>query len=322
VTRVRRGLQRLSVLLGRAVSEFFADGCPQRAAAIAYFTLFSLFPLAILSVVAVGLVVDDDAARDRVVSLALETIPVAAGRPELEQVLRTVTAQVGGFGLVGLVGLLFAAGGVMGAVRQALNAAWDVEDPRPPLQGKLLDLALVLGVGLLIATSVAMTLALRLIGAFGAELADLGQLGELAAGTLGWLAQLAPAALAFVVFAGLFRVVPAAETRLRDVWPGAVLAAVGFEVAKTAFAFYVANVADYGAVYGPLAAVIAFLLFVFVAANVFLLGAEVASEWPAVRDEAAVRSAGEPLRERLRRALRRLVPRPDRPGHADDEPPA
>jgi len=55
---------------------------------------------------------------------------------------------------------------------------------------------------------------------------------------------------------------------------------------------------------------------------VFLLGAEVASEWPAVRDEPAERSAGEPLRVRLRRALRRLVTRPDRPGHADDEPPA
>jgi len=303
------------------VREFFADGCPQRAAALSYFTLFSLFPLAILSVVAFGVVVDDDAARDRVISLVLERIPVGAGREELERVLRSVTAQVGGFGLVGLVGLLFAAGGVMGAVRQALNAAWDVTDPRPPLQGKLVDLVLVLGVGLLIATSLVMTLALRVIGALGTELADLGQLGELAAGTLGWLAQLAPTALAFVVFAGLFRVVPAAQTRLRDVWPGAVFAAVGFELAKTAFAFYVSTVADYGAVYGPLAAVIAFLLFVYVAANVFLLGAEVASEWPAVRDEPAAPTSGRPWGARIRRALRGLVMRQQSPGDGVDGPP-
>ena len=83
------------------------------------------------------------------------------------------------------------------------------------------------------------------------------------------------------------------------------------EVAKTAFAFYVANIADYGAVYGSLSTVIAFLFFVFVAANVFLLGAEAASEWPAVRDERAGRAGGEPLRVRLARALRRLVARGD-----------
>jgi membrane protein len=250
LNRVRGALRRPTTLLRRAVSEFFADGCTQRAAAISYFTLFSLFPLAILSVAVVGLVVDDDAARGRVITLVLDAVPLGAGRRELDEILRTVTAQVEGFGLVGLGGLLIAA-------------------------------------------SFAMTLALRVVGSLGSELARLGQLGELASGTLGWLAQLAPAVLTFAVVAGLFRVVPASDTRLRDVWPGALLVAVGFELAKTAFAFYIANIADYGAIYGSLATVMAFLFFVFVAANVFLLGAEVASEWPAVRDAPATREGGE-----------------------------
>ncbi|MBW3653482.1 MAG: YihY/virulence factor BrkB family protein, partial [Actinobacteria bacterium] len=126
-------------LAGRGVSEFFEDGCPQRAAAISYYSLLSLFPLAIVLVAVFGLVADDAAARQQVIEFVLDNVPLREdrGRADLEELLNSVTAASGGFGIFGVAGLLFAASAVMGAVRHALNAAWEVADPRPPLQGKL-----------------------------------------------------------------------------------------------------------------------------------------------------------------------------------------
>jgi membrane protein len=88
------------------------------------------------------------------------------------------------------------------------------------------------------------------------------------------------------------------------------VAAAGFEAAKAGFSFYLENFARYDAIYASLGSVIAFLVFVWVAANVLLLGAEVASEYPRLRDEPLEDAEDDtPLRERITGGLRRLVVR-------------
>lgn len=296
----------------RAFVEFFEDHCAQRAAAISYYSLLSLFPLAIMFAAIFGLVVDDQAARMRVIEFVLDNVPLRedAGAAQLEELLRSVTSEGRGFGIAGAAGLLFTSSAVMGAVRQALNMAWDVEDPRPPLQGKLVDLLLVLAAGLVIVASLAMTLAVRLAATLGAPFGEPGAFAREAVLLAG---QLVPALLTFGVFLLLFGLVPASSNGLRDVWPGALTATLGVEAAKVGFAIYLENVADYGAIYASLGSVVAFLVFVFVTSNVFLFGAEVASEWPKVRDGVIDPggSVDEPLGTRMRRALRRLVVRSD-----------
>lgn len=304
-----RATRRAIALARRALGEFFDDGCPQRAAAISYYSLLSLFPLAIVLVAAFGIFVDDDAARRRVIDFVLDNVPLREdrGRADLEDLLRSVTAAGGGFGVFGVAGLLFAASAVMGAVRQALNAAWEVQDPRPPLQAKLIDLLLVFVVGLVIVASLVMTLAVRLFAWLGEQLGDLGVLAQQAILLAG---QLVPALLAFAVCAAVFALVPARGSGLRDTWPGVVVAVLGFEAAKGGFSLYLDTAANYGAVYASLGGIVAFLVFVFIVANLFLLGAEAASEWPAVRDGPPPAPSDEPLKQRLRRGLRRLVVRP------------
>ena len=116
-----------------------------------------------------------------------------------------------------------------------------------------------------------------------------------------------------MIFALLFRLVPAPATRLRDTWPGVVAASAGFEAAKAGFSVYLAHFARYDAIYASLGSVIAFLVFVWVAANVLLFGAEVASEYSRARDEPPAQLAsGPPLRARVADGLRRLVVRRDR----------
>lgn len=301
-TRVGLALAR------RAGREFLDDGCPQRAAAISYFALLSLFPLAIMLVAVFGLVVDDDEARRRVIEVVLDNVPLREDRggADLEAVLISVTSSRGGFGVLGVLGLLISASAVMGAVRQALNAAWDLVDTRPPLQGKLVDLLLVLMVGVVIAASLAMTLAVQLVASIGERLGRLGAVAEPAVLLAG---RLVPALLAFATCAVVFALVPARPAGLRDTWPGVLVAALGFEAAKAGFSLYLDTAANYGAVYASLGGIVAFLVFVFAAANLFLLGAEAASEWPGVRDGPLPEPSDEPLGRRLRRSLRALVVR-------------
>jgi membrane protein len=310
--RLRRAGRRVLQLADRSITEFFADGCGQRAAAISFYSLFSLFPLAILAVSVMGLVINDAEARDRVVNFVLDNLPLneSSARHDLEVLLTNVTRNVAGFGTIGIVTLIFAASGVMGSIRHALNAAFDVEDPHPPAQSKALDLLLILGFGALLALSTALTIGERLSASLSSGVDDLipgagGAAVELVVG----IGQLFPLVMAFFVFAALFRLVPADCTRLRDTWPGVLIASVGYELAKTGFAWYLSKFANYSAIYASLATVIAFLLFVWLAANIALLGAEAAAQWPKVRSGALDDEPGEPIGQRLKGFARGLFVR-------------
>jgi membrane protein len=299
--RVAQAARRGATLVQRSVAEFFDDGCPQRAAAISYYALFSLFPLAIVLVAVFGLVVNDEHARGRVIEFLLDELPLQQdeGKRKLETLLRSVTADVRGFGVMGLLGLVFAASGVMGAIRHGLNAAWETADARPPLQGKLVDVLLVLGLGLAILGSFALSIAMRVV--------PLGALAPVAAQVVTLLIDAA-------IVTVLFRLVPAPRTGLRDTWPGIVLAAVGLELTKAGFALYLTTFARYSAIYASLGSIIALLVFTFVAANVFLLGAEAASEWPGVRDGENVDEGPDvSLRRQAWEWLRSLAVRRDDP---------
>ena len=99
--------------------------------------------------------------------------------------------------------------------------------------------------------------------------------------------------------------------RVRDVVPGAVVAAVGVHMASAGFSIYLTHFGDFDDVYGPLGALLAFLLLVYVAAIVLLLGACVAAAWPETATESPEQAEEEtvPLRTRLVRAARGLVVR-------------
>jgi membrane protein len=306
-TRARHGVRskaatrkRLAQLFKAALDEFFDDGCPQRAASISYYALLAMFPLAILSVAVFGIFVSGAHARRQVVDFLLSNLPLNAdkGRSDLQQLLIGVTQNTATVGVVGAAGLVFSASGLMTAIRLALNAAWErTQDTRPPVQGKLLDVVLVLATGLFILLSLALSVAIRLA-------VQLGGNGSLAGAADALLdaAQVVPTLLSFGAFIFLYRVVPEGHTRLRDIWIGALVAAVGVELAKTGFSFYLANFGNYNAVYGSIGAVIAFLVFAWVTANFFLFGAELASEWPGIRDATPeeLEGDGAGLKARLR----------------------
>jgi len=301
-------VRRVGQLFEHGITDFFQDGMPQRAAAISFYALFSVFPLAILCVAVLGLVANNLQVRAQVISFLLDNLPLSAdqGRRQLERLLYQVTRDVAGFGLLGSLTLLFAASGVMGAIRQGLNAAFDVREDRPPAQAKAWDLLMVVAFGVLVTLSFALTLADELRQELS-ERAD-----EVIRGSGGVITRIlidagriVPLVIALLIFAGLFRLIPARRQKLRDVWPGVLVAAIGYELAKYGFAIYLTHFANYGAVYASLGSIIAFLIFVFVAANIALLGAEIGSEWRCVR-AGDYDGPADPIRVQVLRFIRGL----------------
>lgn len=284
--RLGLALRRAGQLVEHTARAFFAHRGTQLSAAISYYALFAIFPIAILAVAGLGIVLGEDQARQDVLDFLTRNLPVTedAGTRDLEQLVGGVTQNTEAFGIVGVLGLMFSASGLMGALRNALNTAWQVDDRRPPLQGKAFDLLLVLGVGLLLGLSMAGSIATQIARSLTDDLSE--ELGDVA-GALPTLADLLasflPLAIALVAFLMLYRVVPATHVRWRDAALGAVLATAGFALMRWLFGLYLENVADYGAIYGSLGAVIAFVFFVFLIANVFVIGAEAAARWPAVQ---------------------------------------
>ena len=221
--------------------------------------------------------------------------------------LEGVANVSGALTVVGLVGMAWAASAMFGAIRKSLNIAWDTDVHRPVVQQKLVDLSLVLGLGILLGASIVGTGALRTLQALSDD--NLGPLSEGSGLLWSVLPLFLPAVFTFLVFTLLYQYVPNVPTPFRDIWPGAVLATVLFELLKNLFALYIANFNNYAGAYGALGGLLLFLLWTYLTSNILLIGAELAAEYPRVmRGDYDNLPSGpsRPLTENVRRVVRNL----------------
>ena len=251
-----------------------AHGLPQQAAAIAFRVLFSFVPLVALTVSLLHLVLPSDLADE----LARWLIADLAGAPELEQSVDR--AVVGGRAtasvavVVAVAGLIWAASGLMGSIRFAFQTIWGAARGRPFVRGKLVDVALVLGAGIV----VLLGFGLGIVAQAGAQLG--GDLGD----SLGltnpghWLGEAVGVVTSLLVtlvcFTTLYVVAPPEPPGRRALWPGALVGAVGFELVTVAYGWYLTRFGDIAVVYGSLGALLGFLLVVYWGVIAMLLGAE------------------------------------------------
>jgi membrane protein len=313
--------RRSGVLIYHAVKAFFADSCSQRAAALSYYVLFSLFPLLIFSLGLLGLVIQDPELQSKIVDEVMNNIPLSQdeGRNDVTDALAAVARnQSGAIGIFGLLGLAWSGSAVFGVLRSSLNTVFRVETPRPPLISKLFDLIVVLSFAPFFVASIAGTSLLRFAQRTSEDLPILGNAPH-ALGAGWWAASLVlPILVSCAAFFLVYWLVPARRIRARYLLPGAVLAAVLFEAVKIGFNVYLENFSNYDLVFGSLGAVVAFLFWVYLSANILLLGGEVAALTPAVAagiyDEPGPSTGPRrTLGEKVIRELRKLVmqPKPD-----------
>jgi membrane protein len=295
VARLSRKLLRV---VPEAVHGFYADHCGQQAAGIAYRVLFSIVPLAIVLVSIFGLVLQDESVRSDVIDSIAERLPVsAAGRQDVEDALTSIATPASAAGLVSLVLFAWAATGMMTSIRQGLENAMHVTRSRPSARGKLVDLTLVVGSGLLVLVAAGLTL----FGGFVQRTsARFGQLTGVGTGTFSdGIVRLAAFALLVGVVLLLYRFVPARGLRPRDGLAGAIVTAVLLELISLASGLVYDKATKLSVIYGSLTAGLVFLYSMYLYASALLLGAEVASAW--ARPEPT--GPGAPVLTQVKRAV-------------------
>lgn len=270
-----RPLWWVAVTVARhATVNFVEDRCTHMAAAISYFALFALFPLTVLAISAFGIVLRDADVQADVLAAIVGALPVEA--TSIEDSLRSLANLGPTVTVISLIAAVWTVGTLAGVVNRSVNVVFDVDRPRPLLRAKLVDSSLLPLGGLLLLASFVLT------GAWSVVQAGAGDRFE----GLEWLwsagAIAIPVLLTFVTFLFLFWLLPHQLVRLRHIWPGALVAALGVEVVKQGFAYYLSNVTNYDVIYGSLGGIIALLLFVYASANLLLFGAEIAAEVPHV----------------------------------------
>jgi membrane protein len=262
--------------VGKAtVKRFLDDQMTDRAAALTYYSMMSLFPALFVVVAVLGLLGTEELV-EQAVRYAAEQGADAAVADALEQSLRGAIERAGG-GLgaalfVAVVISLYGASGAFGAAGRALNKVHRVEDDRGFVRQKAENLLWTLVIVLL---AIVTLLSIFLGGGIAQNLfAELG-LGEVFAGiwnTARW--AIAPLC-ALLIYAILYAFAPDTKPRrLRWITPGALLGVGAWIVATIGFSVYVRTFGSYGATYGAFAAAIILLLWLWITNLCLLLGAE------------------------------------------------
>jgi len=262
--------------LRRAVKEFIADDMLDWAAALTYYSVLSIFPGIIVLTALVGLL--GQSATDVLIDNVRQIAPEGAG-DTLVNVIEQIQGSAsfaGPVAIIGLLGAVWAASGYVGGFIRASNAIYEVDEGRPAWKTLPLRVFLTLVMVVLLG---AIALGIALTGNIAKQVGDLVGLGS--TGVLVWNIAKWPvlAILLSLAIALLYWASPnVRQLGFRWLTPGSLFAIAVWVLATLGFAFYVANFASYNKVYGSLAAVIVFLVWLWISNIAILVGAEFDAE--------------------------------------------
>ncbi len=249
------------------------------AASIAYYALLSLFPFLLLIISVLSAITAGDQERLEVLTFVFRFFPTRLDF--VSDQLDSLQQSRFRFGLAGGLALAWASLGVFGAVTSAVNTAWGVEEQRGFLKHRLVSFLVLVAAGAFV------TLALLLAGA--AQVAGASWFG-MVLGRYGWIAVLQTWAansltivLLIVGVGFVFYFIPNAKTRLRDVWVGAILTGLLWRAAFSGFSWYIARNQSLALVHGSIAAVVVFLVWVYVSAVILMFGVEFTATYARLR---------------------------------------
>jgi len=262
--------------LKRTLREFKEDDLTLLAAALTYYGVLSLFPALIVLLSLLGL------AGTSTIDTLLEnigTLTPGAARDVVTNAVRDLQGSnsTAGFAFVaGLLGALWSASGYVGGYMKAANVIYEVEEGRKFWKLKPLQLLVTLIIMLL---TTLIVLAIVVSGPVAQRVGDIIGAGDAAVTAFNIIKWPVIALIVSQIFAFLFYVGPnVKQPGFRWVSPGGFLAVGLWIIASAAFAFYVANFGSYSKTYGSMAAVIIFLVWLWITNLVMLLGAELNAE--------------------------------------------
>lgn len=297
-----------------SLRRFNADGCFAASGALSYAALVSLVPLAAIALGSLSVFPIFSQLHDQILSLIFKYFVPSIGEQAgwWFRAFANSAAQTTALGVIGI-----AATGVLllATVEDQLNLIWRVTAPRPWGQRVLAYWTLItfgpLLIGLSLSLSTYFEIAARRAG-FSQEAFQ-----WLASGWLHGLARAIPALLEFVALTLLYWLIPNCAVRWRDATFGALIATTAIELLKIGFAVYIGAMSYYQTVYGALAAIPIFLLWMYISWMAVLLGAEAAAALPLWRiDEHMGKGSAGGVRLGLSLALLAALNRAQRSGAA------
>lgn len=267
--------------LKQVFTEFSQDDCPRMAAALSYYTAFAMAPLMILLMLLAGLIFDPADVEGRIEEQVKSAIG-ADGAAQVKSMLKNASTPEAGSvpGILSVIGLLFGASGVVMQLQKALNETWEVM-PDPDQGGiwnfitkRLFSVGMVLGLAFVLIVSLAMS---TLISALDHQLISLlpAGLGEGAAKAFDLTVTLV---ILTLLFAAIFKVLPDAVVRWRDVSVGAFTTAVLFVLGKFAMGMYLGS-KNMESTFGAAGSFALILLWVYYSGMILLFGAEFTQVW-------------------------------------------
>jgi membrane protein len=262
----------LSILKDTA-KEWSEDKASRHAAALSYYTIFSIAPMLIIAIAVAGLVFGQEAARKGIMdeiggmigqggAEAIQAMMEGASKPK-EGIIATV---------LGVVALLFGASGVFGQLQDSMNTMWEVR-PKPGkgvlgfLKSRFTSFSMVLVIAFLLLVSLVLSAGLSAMGKYLG-----GFLGE--AGVLLRVVDLVVSlGVVTLLFGLMFKYLPDAEVRWKDVWTGALVTAVLFGAGRFLIGLYLGRSAV-GSAYGAAGSLVIILLWIYYSSQILFFGAE------------------------------------------------
>jgi len=288
-------------LLKETYSEFQADEASTLGAALAYYALFSLFPLLLLLIAGLGYVLQY---WDQAINIQDEILAAVSRNfsPQLSdalnQILAGIKSNAGGATVIGLVTLLIGASSVFQQLDLSFNKIWKVPVPEQSvgliasvlqtLRTKLFSFGMVLAVGFLLLVSMALTGATQvLLDSFQ----ELPVIGSVAGYLIGLVTTLL---LNTLVFALLFKFLPNTTVRWSDIWLGALVTAALWEIGKNLLALYIGRSGQSWSAYGLVGTVLILMAWIYFSSQILFLGAEFTEVYSRRHGSRVPRTAAKP----------------------------
>jgi membrane protein len=270
----------------RTLKEFREDNCTDWAASLTYYGVLAMFPAIIAITSLIGLVGNPQTTTANLLKIIGKLGPASAVDTFAKPVQQLAHSQAAGPALIfGLLLALWSASGYVGAFSRAANAIYEVEEGRPFYKLRPVQLLVTLVCVVLLAV---VALSVVVTGPLARAVGDAVGLGSIAVTTWDIAKWPVLALVVSVIFSLLYYATPnVRQPRFRWFSVGGVIALVVWVVASLGFAFYVSNFSSYNKTYGSLAAVIVFLVWLWISNLALLFGAEFDAELERERELAA-----------------------------------
>lgn len=253
-------------ILWRQFNEHDATGL---AAQCAYYFLLSLFPflLFILSLLGYLPFTSDD-----VMSLIKEYIPVAVSGWLEETLSNLLDVKRGGTLSFGIILALVSASAAMNAIVIAVNKAYGLPERKSFIHSRFLAVMLTLGMLIVIASALVLSVFGHWIGDWALANISFSSKHVYLWNHLRWIVNFV---IVFIVFTGIYYIAPNTCLTCKSVLPGAIFAAVGWQLTSFGFSFYVNRFTNYSATYGSVGGIIVLMTWFYISALIIIVGGEI-----------------------------------------------